>query len=483
MDENNCISNLKKLGNILKIISFSIAILSIILVVPFVSWLFSSIGKNQISLIIAIISVLLIFIGFPVYLSFNEKDKYEELKNAFKFIVFNASIAWFAGLSFASLGTALYFSFPNNNLTKSKIIPEKLKPKDYNNILKKISDENDKIYFKKLYNLDTEKKIYIKKLYNSIEEIAKAFLILVFNGIVLPDKNTVYNLMGIYFSCIALPLTIRIFYKKTAPIININELLYEITQDFDKLHKNANKKVWIIYPALNIGHFREAKNYNMFREKLICGSLNDIEINTVTYDPNLYKPMYNAYNSQNKSKDPADIVHKSYTEATDLIRILAAHNKSTNFILPPENFPSQIIIIGNIVYTIISFGLPVYKANNESKDEGQNGKFESTPNGRNNLAKLIAYRREDNELSDLLNTNIEYYLNNQNNCKIYVSNSETRIPIYIDSSLYNKIEDDVTKKYFKEINNNYKLNFKNLENYDKSKIAEVFNNYFNNKSK
>jgi hypothetical protein len=67
--------------------------------------------------------------------------------------------------------------------------------------------------------------------------------------------------------------------------------------------------------------------------------------------------------------------------------------------IPPERFPAHVVVIGDITYLIISYGLPMY--DHQKTDE----KFRAVEH--EGLAQLLVYRREDPALADLISSHLK----------------------------------------------------------------------------
>ncbi len=223
------------------------------------------------------------------------------------------------------------------------------------------------------------------------------------------DENLATRFQGalsIYFSAISTTLIVDIFYEKLAPITDVDKLLRSIILDLSICNENSN--VWFVYPALNIGYYRALKKldkddeqdsplpedhiYSEFRKAFISKIVHLRKARAITYPVNLYHSFYYRY----EEKHNTNINDKRVTACVNEAKILFDNSKLKTTEIQPVGFPQHIIIIGDWVYTIMSYGLPTYDA--------ADGKFKG---GENHLASLLVYRKKDPTLAKQISGHLE----------------------------------------------------------------------------
>jgi hypothetical protein len=185
-------------------------------------------------------------------------------------------------------------------------------------------------------------------------------------------------------------------------------LLERITEDISSCDKNTS--IWFVYPALNIGYYRsldangksseitegdtirnvidENHYYSKFRSILRTKS-DRLRIKAITYPCTLYEPLYKQYEKNHfvtstEIKPRDDRIKGCAKDAEDLVK-----TKGINHIeIPPNLFPQPVIIIGDFVYSITSYGLPDYDLSTKSFVGGER-----------EFVSFLVYRRQDKQLA------------------------------------------------------------------------------------
>jgi hypothetical protein len=214
------------------------------------------------------------------------------------------------------------------------------------------------------------------------------------------DFERVAAALSLYFGIVGGALGIHTLYLKAAPITEMHELLEMIADDLIRYRTHGNK-VLIVFPALNIGYYRELTRhpprsehqdsipdnhpYKRYRAAFIesCGTLkNDVRI--VTYSPGSYDQIYQAYTAEKDAKGPT-IIGFCAKEADQLFKQVCACDGEAYGVEPKQNrLPPHVIVIGPVSYLMSSFGMPKYN--------GSSNAFELKEKS---VATLLAYRRED----------------------------------------------------------------------------------------
>lgn len=129
------------------------------------------------------------------------------------------------------------------------------------------------------------------------------------------------------------------------------------------------------------------------------------ESGAITYSVSSYQNLYQSYHKMVKSPlkqriDEARLLNACVKHATDLLTIFKNEqnkNRTAKVVVkeihPRENFPQHVIIIGDIIYIIASYGLPIY-------DNNLNDFV--VPKGEEKVADLLTWRRRDGELADTI---------------------------------------------------------------------------------
>ena len=201
-------------------------------------------------------------------------------------------------------------------------------------------------------------------------------------------------------------MAIRAFYESLHPIYDELDLIKRITRDLNDIRGNV--AIWFSFPGLNLCQFRvsthlvkdgneEFEAYTRALNEKIKSP--NIEFHGICYDHSDIDKLFDKYGDINKTNTKivnlaeAIAVCKSTAKMfVDDIKSAQTHSyKSSYYKMLPENPVESFVIIGDIVYTIQAWGLPVFK----------NGNFEDPFKGNTDvkLVKLIAYRQHDGELA------------------------------------------------------------------------------------
>ena len=238
-----------------------------------------------------------------------------------------------------------------------------------------------------------------------------------------PAHERYDTVIGIYLSAITASLGIRAFYDRLIPITSVNTLVRRVTADLKRCREGG---LWIVYPALNIGYFRNAVNESKgFIEELSkalqeCGEeLKDAH--AVTYSPTNIQMLYATYaqshgradlakgctdNALQMSRDLVRAVGRKKTQDAD--NYVNEHSADHIHYVNPDAFPQHVIVIGSITYVMVSYGLPIFRSPTE---QGSCGSFEVL-NG-DQLVEIVAYRREDSALAHMITSHLRQLLSLQ----------------------------------------------------------------------
>jgi membrane protease YdiL (CAAX protease family) len=222
-----------------------------------------------------------------------------------------------------------------------------------------------------------------------------------------------FDIVSIYVGSVLGVLAIRAFYKSLHPIYDELELIKQITSDLNNAKNNAS--IWFSFPALNLCQFRvvthlvkhggkEFKEYTTALNTKITQEHS--EFHGICYNKDNINKLFDKYGEINNDSlitNLADAIIACKNVAggfVDSIKGAESNNlKSKFYEMIPENPVESFIIIGDVVYTIQAWGLPVYKVTEINGTKV--GKFENPFKGAttSKLVKLIAYRQHDGELA------------------------------------------------------------------------------------
>jgi hypothetical protein len=237
--------------------------------------------------------------------------------------------------------------------------------------------------------------------------------------------------LGIYVSVIGASLAIHAFYRHTAPITDMDVLLRRLIEDFKEAEKES--RLWIIYPALNLGYYRNRQQLRaelpddhickLFKKALgdCAQKLGPRRAVAITFHKGLYEKLFVCYDKmirpKNGKPDPDCVKHCTEEALSCLRHFVGWPEEKLGFhcqILPRE-FPQQMVIVGDIVYSIMSYGLPIYKPNQQSDDplsDMFHGDFHAIE-GEHKPVLLLAYRRVDATLADSVSDHLRRFVMDQ----------------------------------------------------------------------
>lgn len=218
--------------------------------------------------------------------------------------------------------------------------------------------------------------------------------------------------LSLYVGVIGATLGIHAFYKRTAPITDMNHLLKSLTEDLDNLNESVKKgdvrsdRLWIVYPALNIGYYRNINNPDIYDEfkfaALECASRLKQNATAVTYATDLYRPLYECYDrAVTGGNTDATRIEKCVADAIDFqekFQGTQAISAGRFCPLDPTGFPPHVFIIGDVTYLLMSYGMPIYEGDDTTK-------FHSVEGER--LVRLLAFRRDDPTLAALISEHLK----------------------------------------------------------------------------
>lgn len=210
---------------------------------------------------------------------------------------------------------------------------------------------------------------------------------------------------------------IRAIFDKIAPITNVEKLLFRLAEDFEELSGKKGCEAWIIYPALNIGYFREEaqlvreSQYTRFSDALHKFIENPLtKVTAVTYKTELYEKMYKTYAEMVLAgKDVAYQQQKTADSVVEAKRKFNSIRDASNlgcecYEVDPNELREHFIVIDDIVYTITSFGLPVYEATGGGAFKAPD-LAASVP--KDKLVKIYAYRQQDGDLAQMIKEKVK----------------------------------------------------------------------------
>lgn len=214
--------------------------------------------------------------------------------------------------------------------------------------------------------------------------------------------------LGMYLSILAVVLGVHAFYRRTAPILNMNQLLDKLTEDMENLIEGLEsgsrheRRLWMVYPAMNLGHYRSHESpptYERFKTTLLrCSGILKENAKAITYKETLYKSLYESYERGLVHRDEQNGAELSNLDAIDFVKSFRGTKeipRGRHLGLAPNELPQHVIIIGNITYLLMSYGLPIYEVVNGQET------FRSSL-GEKQLARVLAYRREDPGLAEFI---------------------------------------------------------------------------------
>lgn len=237
--------------------------------------------------------------------------------------------------------------------------------------------------------------------------------------------------VAIYVTVIGATLAVHAFYRQTAPITDMDVLLRRLIDDLNDAKKES--ALWIIYPALNLGYYRNRQqNGAELADDHICNEFKTALGNcaqrlgpqravAITFHKGLYAKLFECYDMMIRTKNgksDLECVSDCTKEASSCLRhFVGWPEEKLGFHCPvlPREFPQQMVIIGDIVYSIMSYGLPIYKADTRPDDPASDifyGEFHPI-GGEHKPVLLLAYRRVDATLADSVSDHLTRFVKDQ----------------------------------------------------------------------
>jgi len=244
-------------------------------------------------------------------------------------------------------------------------------------------------------------------------------------------------------SGVAAVLVIGIFYRRLAPYQNLWELLDEIRADLKKLDhlSGKNKRIWWSYPGFCLGAYRSFnedgspdewayRKYSAFVLALQDAAKDTkVKFDAIVYGQDCLESFYASYSEQAHTRiggglatlmaDPTKLsgelrknlksrqVVKALEEEKNIATSHQLRNAANNKIYrakKPDALPACVIVIGDTVYQITNFGMPIFTPMNGvlgSPFDAIRGVFmPSSGHPSSHLLKLMVFRREDSEFAD-----------------------------------------------------------------------------------
>lgn len=175
--------------------------------------------------------------------------------------------------------------------------------------------------------------------------------------------------------------------------------------------------------------------YRRYRDELLRAFHTLDEVHIFTYHECLYRPFFSKYGTTTDNNDDTtkqDPRHEAaITEAITLINAFHANpnNRGKHIQIHPHYFPSFVILVGEVVYTISSHNWPLFVVDSErshedssiaESGEGSNPNNSIPPSLRNGIFKqqrkdelvqTYIYRREDPVLRGIIKEDLEQFKN------------------------------------------------------------------------
>lgn len=237
-------------------------------------------------------------------------------------------------------------------------------------------------------------------------------------GATIHWKSTVPEAFALFLTVLTTVLGISIFYRRFAPITDLPELLIELERDLISC-LNEKESAWFCFPGFALGGYRSFehdgkangmfKYFDGFRTELqkVMQHHNDVKFLSVRYPLSVLERFYERYdmvNSEHPSKAHVEAVMK---EERALAGVCDPYNR--HFEIAPQFFPPHVIVLGNVVYTISTFAMPIYKPS--PTDDIASGKFEGQfVGGEAGLARLYAYRIDDRHYADGVRKHLQNFV-------------------------------------------------------------------------
>jgi len=238
------------------------------------------------------------------------------------------------------------------------------------------------------------------------------------------------TIFQIYVTIAGALLTLKVLvYRNLAPIVDVEELLMRLREDL-KANTKAGARLWIVFPALNIGYYRYLPEIMLNQQKHIyrqyASELNDCAERlgqravAVTYTDDHCRKLFTCYTRANNPGTPEGVAKAKMTaercteEAIKLCHagfpwkpgeVPPAHSSpaGTHVEIEPNEFPQPVIVIGNVVYIILSYGLPFY--------DSEVGDFQAIQG--EHRVEVIVTRHEDSVLADMIENHLKTLVNDR----------------------------------------------------------------------
>jgi hypothetical protein len=235
-----------------------------------------------------------------------------------------------------------------------------------------------------------------------------------------------------YIAVFLAVLGIKLLYRKMAPIVEVDHLLRMLIDDLNR-HIDADR-LWVVYPALNIGYYRHHLRLGKVGDEDLCEQYKDAQrkcagrlkqkARAITYPKTMYSPLYTCYDRMINGAASTERVEDCVADAEDFVNDFTEQKPTQRGVLyeiPPDQFPPHVIVIGNIVYMIMSYGLPIYEPQTGFRPIGE-GK------GKDKLADLLVYRRNDPETADVISKHLEEIIKRYSPSPPTSSAGQTMVP-------------------------------------------------------
>ncbi len=232
-------------------------------------------------------------------------------------------------------------------------------------------------------------------------------------------SGNIFDIAGIYIGCVIGMLALRYLVDRISPTVNIDIALQKVNADLELVLARGEGKVTVCFPALNIGHFRSLLQggnaiYDDFKKLLIkVAQTEGVSLDCYIYDKKLYRDLFFAYgqhykaqkNQENTAFD-SELVDRATVKTIDEARNLAEEveqcsSRASRYIaVMPSLMRTHAIVIDDVVYSIHSWGMPVYSDIKKT--------FEPSHNGESPVAKLMFYRMSGADISGIVRGSLQY---------------------------------------------------------------------------
>jgi hypothetical protein len=228
------------------------------------------------------------------------------------------------------------------------------------------------------------------------------------------------TVFGFYFSVLGVTMAVHAFYRQYAPITNMDFLLLRLIDDLK--NKERCHRLYFTYPALNIGYYRHRRaagnDAHLHSEDIFWKFLEAMresaprcrtKVTLLTYPLEEYSKLYEAYAklaASNPNQPELDVAKDAAANAVQFIEdVIGGDFRYGNLQeIEPQEFPQHCIIIGDVIYTVVTFNMPIFKP--AAKDFEPVRK--ASEHGK--LADLYVYRREDKGFADAVARHIDEFI-------------------------------------------------------------------------